>query len=130
MKLSSILKKFDRLRYEERHGFGGDVGVVSSFWDEEIVHPALDISPGGCFVLSDLPLMVGDDVVISFDVENHGEVTVFGRVARSALPRRRSDWGFSGYGIEFLDLTPLQRIVVREACRRLPPPLPSRPGLN
>lgn len=126
MRLSAIVKKFQAPRFEERHGFGGDVGVISPMWDEEVVVSALDISPAGCFVLSELPLMVGDDVVVSFEVENHGEMTCFGRVARTALPRRRADAGFSGYGIEFLDLTPLQRILVREACRHLPPPLPFR----
>lgn len=123
MKLSGILKKFDKLRFEERHGFGGDVGIISHFWDEEIVHHAIDISPGGCFVLSELPLEPGDEVVVSFGVENHGSVTAFGKVARSALPRRDSDFGLAGFGIEFTDLTPLQRILVREACRHLPPPL-------
>ena len=129
MKLSSIVKKFQRLRFEERHGFGGEVGVISQLWDEEVVHQAVDISPGGCFIVSDLPLMVGDEVVVSFEVENHGPVTVFGKVARTALPRRESDFGLAGFGIEFIDLWPLERILVREACRHLPPPLP-RARLN
>jgi Tfp pilus assembly protein PilZ len=124
------MKKFDRHRFEERHGFGGEVGVVSNLWDEEIVQTALDISPAGCFVLTELPLMLGDEVVVSFDVENHGEIVVFGKVVRAALPRRARDEGLAGFGIEFVDMTPVQRLVVREACRHLPPPVPTRRTLH
>ena len=98
---------------------------MASEWDEPVGLSARDLSPGGMFVATDLPLEKGAELVLSFRVpECPREITVFGRVVRVCLPRRRTDSEPAGMGIRFLDITPLERIYVRGALRGVPPPLP------
>lgn len=118
-------RRYRRDRFEVRKAFGRDVELVTSDWDDPIGLPAHDLSPGGVFVATELPLYRGAEIVLSFRVPDcPREITVFGEVVRVCLPRRRSDPQRAGMGIRFLDITPLERLYVRSALRGVPPPLP------
>ena len=118
-------RRFRRDRYEVRKAFDQDVELITSDWDEPVGLPARDLSPGGVFVATDLPLERGAELVLSFRVADcPKEITVFAEVVRVNLPRRRSDRARAGMGVRFLDMTPLERLFVREALRGVPPPLP------
>jgi len=114
-----------RDRYEVRKSFGRDVELVWTEWDEPIDLPARDLSPGGVFVHTGLPLPLGAELVVSLTIPLFAkEISVFGQVVRVCLPRRRQDFGPAGMGIRFLDIAPLERLIVRDALRGVPPPLP------
>jgi hypothetical protein len=118
-------RRFRRDRFEVRKAFAWDVELVAADWDEPVGLPARDLSPGGVFVTTDLPLNMGAELVLSFWVPRcAGEITVFGEVVRVSMPRRRTDREPAGMGIRFLDMTPLERLCVRDALRGVPPPLP------
>lgn len=117
--------RFRRDRYEVRKAFAHEVELVTSDWDEPVEFAARDLSPAGVFVATDLPLEQGSELVVSFWVPAcPGEITVFGEVVRVALPRRRTDRFPAGMGVRFLDMSPLERLYVRDALRGVPPPLP------
>lgn len=118
-------RRFRRDRFEVRKAFGHEIELVAADWDEPIGLPARDLSPGGVFVATELPLEEGSELVVSFWVPQcPGEITVFGEVVRVCLPRRRSDRFSPGMGVRFLDISPLERLFVRDALRGVPPPLP------
>ena len=118
-------RRFRRDRFEVRKAFDRDIELVAADWDEPVELAARDLSPGGVFVATDLPLEKGSELVLSFTVPDcPKEITVFGEVVRVCLPRRRSDPERAGMGVRFLDITPLERLFVRDALRGVPPPLP------
>lgn len=108
-----------------RKAFGREVELVAADWDEPVELPARDLSPGGIFVSTELPLELGAELVLCFRVPAcPREIAVFGQVVRVCLPRRRTDTATPGMGVRFLDITPLERLFVRDALRGVPPPLP------
>ena len=118
-------RRYRRDRFEVRKRFDSEVELIASVWDEPVGLAARDLSPGGVFVATDLPLERGVELVLSFRVPDcPNEITVFGEVVRVSLPRRRSDRDAAGMGVRFLDMTPLERLFVRDALRGVPPPLP------
>jgi hypothetical protein len=62
--------------------------------------------------------------VCAFDFGKELAFDFFGEVVRVNLLRRRSDRGWPGFGVRFLDAKPLDRLRIREALRNTPPPLP------
>lgn len=98
-----------------RRAFGRRVGIVWRHSDDEVIAQALDLSPGGCFVRSDLPLAVGDVVIVRLELGGGEEITLFARVSHRTG---------AGLGLEFLDATAEDRSAIEAACRALPPPLP------
>lgn len=118
-------RRFRGGRFEVRKAWSRDVELVAADWDEPIGLRARDLSPGGVFLATDLTLEMGSELVLSFHVpECPREITVFGEVVRVCMPRRRTDFFPSGMGVRFLDMTPLERLFVRDALRGVPPPLP------
>lgn len=119
--------RFRRDRYEVRKAFRGEIEVIAPFWDEPVPFEARDLSPAGAFLPTDLPLSPGSELIVSFKVPTiRREITVFATVARVWMPRRRTDAGIAGMGIRFVDISPWERLCVRESLRATPPPLPPR----
>lgn len=114
-------------RFEIRRSAGIPIELITSAWDEPVDLLTGDLSPRGVFVQSEFMPDKGEHVVCSFKIMNGTlyEYCFFGEVTRVNLLRRRTDVGWPGFGIEFLDATPLDRIRIRHAMRGLPPPLPS-----
>jgi PilZ domain-containing protein len=124
---SRYRNRFRRARFEVRKAFRGDVEVIAPLWDDPLPFEARDLSPAGVFLETDLPLGPDSELVVSFWVPSLArELSLFARVARVSLPRRRSDHGVAGMGIRFLDISPLERLHVRESLRGCPPPIPCR----
>jgi hypothetical protein len=125
-------------RYEIRKAYQTGIEVISSLWDDTVNLMATNVSPEGAFVATDLPLDHGEKVVVSFSLEKvRKEFTFFAEVSRVVLNRRISDYSVSGMGLKFLDAKPFERITIRDAVRRIPPPLPKslrkknvRPSFN
>jgi Tfp pilus assembly protein PilZ len=112
-------------RCETRRAKPTTVELISQLWDEPVELLATDLSPGGLFLTADLLLEAGEPVVACFHLPGHGtELQLFGEVVWIAMPRRWSDFGLCGMGVEFVKTRPLERITIRHALRGVPPPLP------
>lgn len=112
-------------RFELRRSIETPVEIITSFWDEPVDLIASDLSPRGAYLESELMPEPGEHVVCSLELEHcTRDFCFFGEVTRINLNRRKSDGGKPGFGIEFLDCTPLDRLAIREALRGVPPPVP------
>lgn len=112
-------------RFEVRKGKKIMVDIISKYWDEPISFESVDISPRGLFVKTYYPLEPGEIVVVCFKLTPYErEFIFFGEVVRAQLTRRKSDYGTPGMAIQFKDITPYERLLIREALRNVPPPLP------
>jgi hypothetical protein len=94
-----------------------------------IASRAVDLSPDGMLVLADTSVLTGEDVVISFRTpsSNHW-FDACGTVARVVHGRRPGDFG-PCIGIQFDpadETNDVDRIVLAQKLRVLPPPLPRR----
>ncbi len=111
-------------RFEIRRKADFPVEVITNLWDEPIPLIADDFSPRGTYLISELMPNVGEHIICSFNLPKLGEHMYFGEVSRVNWLRRSTDKGRPGFGVEFLDISPLTRLKIREALKDLPPPLP------
>jgi hypothetical protein len=112
-------------RFETRRSLVIPIELITPQWDEPINLFAGDLSPRGVYVKTDLMPQAGEHVVCSFTLlRGRPEYCFFGEVTRVNMHRRKTDRSWPGFGIEFLDITPLQRLSIRHALRGLPPPIP------
>jgi len=100
------------------------VEIIGSFADDPFQLRALDISPRGAFIASEIVPDLGDHLVCSFNLDE--AYCFFGEVSRVNLLRRSADTGRPGFGVKFLDAEPLERLAMRHALRGLPPPIPAK----
>ncbi len=115
----------DMRRFETRRARPTAIELICQHWDEPIEMIATDISPAGVFMPAELLLEAGEPVVACFNLPGHrSEFQLFGEVVWVALPRRWSDFGPSGMGVQFVNTRPLERISIRHCLRGVPPPLP------
>lgn len=111
-------------RFEVRRSVKQAMEVVSSSWDEPVLFETSDLSPRGAYIDSQFMPEMGEYVVCSFSLGSKHQYDFFGQVVRTNLMRRVEDQGKAGFGVEFLDCKPLERIQIRENLRGTPPPLP------
>ncbi len=111
-------------RFEIRRQTALPMEIISSFADEPFCLTATNLSPRGAYLESELLPDLGEHLVCSFDLEN--AFCLFGEVSRVNLMRRKWETGRPGFGIQFLDATPKERLAIRQALRGLPPPVPKR----
>lgn len=112
-------------RYEIRKAVHGHLELISSLWDDPVTLETTDISPEGAFTITDLPLEVGETVVVSFGLEKTLKAfCFFAEVSRVNLSRRARDLDVAGMGLRFLDAKPMERLAIRDALRKVPPPVP------
>ena len=79
-----------------------------------------DLSPQGAFITSSLPAHVGQTLICSFKFPNDPrDYSFFSRVAHVQTEAKRTPARDSGFGVEFLDISPYQRLRLREKLRRL-----------
>lgn len=102
--------------------------ALSALWDDTAALVATDLSPHGLWLSTELPLEVGEELVLSFRPpcwpKWGAPLSVLARVARVGLPRRRGDAGPPGMGLSFLDLDTEAGQRMASLLRGLPPPLP------
>lgn len=117
-------------RFEMRRSIHIPVEIVTAMWDEPIWFRTSDLTPRGAFVESEFLPNTGDHLVCSFDLglgsSPQYNYCFFGEVTRVNLLRRLVDRGRPGFGVRFLDTTPIERLKIRNALRGLPPPVPIR----
>jgi hypothetical protein len=87
-----------------------------------------DLSSDGAWLATDLPVEVGEQLVLTFRPPRWPAgvrpVRLRAEVVRVSLPRRRGDLRAAGMGIRFLGLDPALRATLATTLRGLPPPLP------
>lgn len=87
---------------------------------------ALDVSPDGMLVATDVELEPGENVFVSFRATELGLwFDTEARVARVIRGRRPGDRG-RGVALRFSTLPRVKRLILRGHLRRVPPPIPRR----
>ena len=87
---------------------------------------ALDVSPDGMLVATDVELEPGENVFVSFRATELGLwFDTEARVARVIRGRRPGDRG-RGVALRFSTLPRVKRFILRGHLRRVPPPIPRR----
>ena len=111
-------------RFESRRAASRPIEVISSHWDTPLDFASRDLSPRGAYVLTELMPERGEHLVCSFDFGDDREFELFAEVVRVNLMRRRTDDADPGFGVRFLDASALDRMRIRAALSKTPPPLP------
>ncbi|MBN2344639.1 MAG: PilZ domain-containing protein [Deltaproteobacteria bacterium] len=111
-------------RFELRRSINYPMEVITSHWDEPVLLATSDLSPRGAYINCDCLPEIGEYVVCSFSTDGNTQYDFFGQVVRTNLMRRTEDRGEAGFGVEFLDSKPMERIQIREHLRGTPPPVP------
>jgi len=113
-------------RSSVRHAVRLECEVVRERDFKLIASRAVDLSPDGMLVLSDVSVLTGEDVIVSFRAPHTTEwVDACGTVARVVHGRRPGDFG-PCLGIQFDDVEELSRALLEENLQMIPPPLPRR----
>lgn len=87
---------------------------------------ALDVSPDGMLVATDVELEPGENVFVSFRATELGLwFDTEARVARVIRGRRPGDRG-RGVALRFSTLPRVKRLILRGHLRKVPPPIPRR----
>ena len=87
---------------------------------------ALDVSPDGMLVATDVELEPGENVFVSFRATELGLwFDTEAHVARVVRGRRPGDRG-RGVGLRFSTLPRVKRFILRGHLRKVPPPIPRR----
>lgn len=112
-------------RFEIRRSARIPIEVITNMWDEPLSLMADDLSPRGTYLVSEMMPNLGEHIVCSFRLPRiEREQMFFGEVSRINWYRRKADKGRPGFGVKFIDTTPMDRLRIREALASLPPPLP------
>jgi hypothetical protein len=91
-----------------------------------VADTAVDISPDGMFVASDIDVDPSDRFIVSFQATELGLwFDTEAEVARVVRGRRTHDRG-RGIALRFSTLSRVRRFILRGHLRRIPPPLPAR----
>jgi hypothetical protein len=125
----NALEQSKSRRGELRRAVRVEADVVSDCWDGSVPFVATNLSPDGLWLDSDLPLDVGEEVLVSLRPPHWGHeepLTALAQVARVGLFRRRRERRVSGMGLRFVDMEQLHAELLQHVLRGLPPPLPKR----
>lgn len=91
-----------------------------------IAETALDVSPDGMLVATEMDLEPGENVFVSFRATELGIwFDSEAKVTRVVRGRRPGDKG-RGVGIRFSTMSNVKRFILRNHLRRVPPPVPRR----
>ena len=113
-------------RFEVRRSTQILTEVAAPSWDVPVALLARDLSPRGMYLQSERIPEIGEHLFCAFALARAPREHCFlSKVNRVNWHRRRTDQSRPGFGVEFLDVSPLNRLRIRSALRGLPPPLPS-----
>ena len=113
-------------RHEMRHAVKLGCRVVDQQKFKMVADRMVDLSPQGMLVRSDAGLEIGEDVIVSFQTTDFGIwFDTEAQVTRVVHNRRYGDPGRC-FGLRFLTLPAVSRLILRGNLRRVPPPLPRR----
>jgi hypothetical protein len=84
------------------------------------VETAKDLSPQGAYINSSLPAQIGQTLICSFALpDDHRAYSFFSKVAHVGSVSDQVPLRESGFGVEFLDISPYQRLRLRDKIRQL-----------
>ena len=87
---------------------------------------AMDVSPAGMFLRSELPILTGEEVLVTMRIPRSDTwLDCQGSVARVVHGRRPGDV-CTGVGLRFEALDLWSQLILQAALRGVPPPLPVR----
>jgi hypothetical protein len=99
--------------------------VMSDVWEGPAPHVIRDLSSRGVFLDSDLPLEVGEKVVVAVTPPGVAfPLYLYGRVRRVRFARRSTDGFSTGMGIEFERISGWDARTLERALVCLPEPAP------
>jgi len=108
-------------RFETRKLVEMPVEVLSTGSDLPMEFFTWDFSPRGAYFASDATPRIGEKIICSFRLDDSSETFCFyGEIKRINRGRREFDCGPVGFGVEFLDTTPFERLKIRRAIKELP----------
>ena len=114
-------------RFEVRRSVMIPTEVAAPFWDVPVDLLAADVSPRGMYLYSEEMPTIGEYLFCSFSLaRDDPEYCFLSRVNRINWHRRRTDRLRPGFGIEFMDTSPLKRLRIRSSIGKFPPTLPSK----
>ena len=91
-----------------------------------VAEAALDVSPDGMLIKTEIDLKPGENVFVSFRATELGIwFDSEARVARVIQGRRPGDKG-KAVGINFSTMSRVKRFILRNHLRKIPPPVPRR----
>lgn len=91
-----------------------------------VAETALDLSPDGMLIRTEIDLEPGENVFVSFRATELGIwFDSEARVARIVRGRRPGDKG-RAIGIHFSTMSRVKRFILRNHLRKVPPPIPKR----
>jgi hypothetical protein len=113
-------------RAEVRKGLCIPIEVVHPDWGSPALMVSSDLSPTGVCLRGAAASTPGDPVVVTFRLPDRpDEFSFFGEVVRAVTSPGAPTSAPGGFAVRFLDVGPRDRLLLREALRRFPPPLPS-----
>lgn len=114
-------------RTSTRHHVRIDCEVVRESDFRLVGHRTLDLSPGGMLVRAASDVYVGERMLVSFQATPLGLwFDAQAEVTRLVRGRRPEDEG-RAFGLRFVDMPAVPRLILRGHLRRVPPPVPQRP---
>ena len=112
-------------RFESRRMAAVPMEIITAKTDLPMEFVTFDLSPGGAYLMTDAVPRLGEQVVCAFDLEGDAPMCFFGVVSRINKGRRACDKGPHGFGIRFLDASPMERLTIRQSIRALAPTFPA-----
>ena len=107
-------------RIEQRRITGIPVEVIATPDNRAQLETTTDLSPQGAFIASSLPAHVGQTLICSFKFpDDPRDFAFFSRVAHVQTETEPTPARESGFGVEFMDISPYQRLQLREKLRQL-----------
>jgi hypothetical protein len=126
-----LLEEIPESRRVTRRAVDIACDLITERWDRPVQSHCVDLSPQGMRLETTFPLDVEDMVVVSLRPPHAvDELTLFARVASVVRAPRFLETGRIVVGLEFLAPDDDDLVILYEALRGLPPPLPawSRPA--
>jgi hypothetical protein len=117
-------------RFEIRRLVSRPIEIISSLWDEPLGFFTGDLSPRGAYVFSELMPSMGEHVHCAFDLGLTRPFEFFAKVVRANMLRRRVDTGYPGFGLDFMDAGPFDRLKIRSVLRSFPAAIPAIPRIG
>ena len=96
--------------------------LMSVYWEEPVVHRATDLSPYGMWIDTLFPLHRGAELIVAFAVPRSGDQLV----ALARVSRTISDAPRVGMGLEFVEMSDVERGFLERNLRGIPPRLVRR----
>ncbi|MCP4196326.1 MAG: PilZ domain-containing protein [Proteobacteria bacterium] len=107
-------------RIEQRKETSIPVEVISTPDNHVRLETTKDLSPQGAYINSTLPTHIGQTLICSIRFpDDNNDYSFFSKVAHLGTVSEQAPSRDSGFGVEFLDISPYQRMRLRDRLRQL-----------